>query len=107
MAEVETRQKEIQYSSRTRANTDQFKRAQRIRNTVAALIESLPDGLKDEPSAKLRGSIADRKVYNMVHLIYRAKNYEGKTMSSRARAWRLIGAPGTTTRCGRYAIPTS
>ena len=38
MAEVETRQKEIQYSSRTRANTDQFKRAQRIRNTVAALL---------------------------------------------------------------------
>src|SRR5260221_619594 len=79
LAEVETRQKEIQYSSRTRANTDQFKRAQRIRNTVAALIESLPDGLKDEPSAKLLGSIADRKVYNMVHLIYRAKNYEGNS----------------------------
>ncbi|HEY3642452.1 MAG TPA: patatin-like phospholipase family protein, partial [Xanthobacteraceae bacterium] len=79
MAEVETRQKEIQYSSRTRANTDQFKRAQRIRNTVAALLESLPDDLKDEPSAKLLGSIADRKVYNMVHLIYRAKNYEGNS----------------------------
>jgi len=41
--------------------------AQRIRNTVAALIESLPDDLKDEPRAKLLGSIADRKVYNMVH----------------------------------------
>ena len=79
MAEVETRQKEIQYSSRTRANTDQFKRAQRIRNTVAALLESLPDNLKDEPNAKLLGSIAGRKVYNMVHLIYRAKNYEGNS----------------------------
>src|SRR5712675_871085 len=79
IAEVETRQKEIQYSSRTRANTDQFKRAQRIRNTVAAMLESLPDGLKDDPSAKLLGSIADRKVYNMVHLIYRAKNYEGNS----------------------------
>src|SRR6202043_2703355 len=30
-----------------------------------------------------------------------------KIMSSRARAWRLIGAPVTTTRCGRYAIPRS
>jgi NTE family protein len=79
MAEVETRQKEIHYSSRTRANTDQFKRAQRIRNTVAALLESLPDNLKDEPNAKLLGSIADRKVYNMVHLIYRAKHYEGNS----------------------------
>jgi NTE family protein len=79
MAEVETRQKEIQYSSRTRANADQFKRAQRIRNTVAALLESLPDDLKDEPNAKLLRSIADRKVYNMVHLIYRAKAYEGNS----------------------------
>jgi NTE family protein len=79
LAEVQTRQKEIQYSSRTRANTDQFKRAQRIRNTVAALLESLPDDLKDEPNAKLLGSIADRKVYNMVHLIYRATNYEGNS----------------------------
>jgi CBS domain-containing protein len=51
----------------------------RIRNTVAALLESLPDDLKGEPSAKLLGSLADRKVYNMVHLIYRAKNYEGNS----------------------------
>jgi NTE family protein len=79
LAEVQTRQKEIQYSSRTRANADQFKRAQRIRNTVAALLESLPDDLKDEPNAKLLRSIADRKVYNMVHLIYRAKAYEGNS----------------------------
>jgi NTE family protein len=79
LAEVQTRQKEIQYSSRTRANADQFKRAQRIRNTVAALLESLPDDLKDEPNAKLLRSIAERKVYNMVHLIYRAKAYEGNS----------------------------
>jgi len=77
--EVQTRQKEIQYSSRTRANTDQFKRAQRIRNIVAALLESLPDDLKEESNAKLLRSIADRKVYNMVHLIYRAKTYEGNS----------------------------
>jgi hypothetical protein len=40
-----------------------------LRNAVAALLESLPDDLKDEHGAKLLGSIADRKVYNMVHLI--------------------------------------
>jgi NTE family protein len=27
--------------------------------------------------AKLLSTAADRKVYNIVHLIYRAKNYEG------------------------------
>src|SRR5882672_3294994 len=77
LAEVETRRKEIQYSSRTRANTDHFKYTQRIRNAVASLLESLPDDLKNDSNAKLLGSIADRKVYNIVHLIYRARNYEG------------------------------
>jgi NTE family protein len=77
LAEVETRRKEIQYSSRTRANTDHFKRAQRVRNTVAALLDSLPDDLKNDANAKLLSPIADRKSYNIVHLIYRASNYEG------------------------------
>jgi NTE family protein len=77
LAEVETRRKEIQYSSRTRANTDHFKYTQRIRNAVASLLESIPDDLKSDSNAKLLGSIADRKVYNIVHLIYRARTYEG------------------------------
>jgi nuclear transport factor 2 (NTF2) superfamily protein len=29
------------------------------------------------PGARLLGTVAERKVYNIVHLIYRAKNYEG------------------------------
>jgi len=77
LAEVETRRKEIQYSSRTRANTDHFKNSQRLRNAVATLLESLPDDLKNDPNAKLLGFVADRKVYSIVHLIYRARNYEG------------------------------
>ena len=31
----------------------------------------------DLVEAKLLGTEADRKVYNLVHLIYRAKDYEG------------------------------
>jgi NTE family protein len=77
LAEVETRRKEIQYSSRTRANTDHFKYTQRIRNAAASLLENLPDDLRNDSDAKLLGAIADRKVYNIVHLIYRARNYEG------------------------------
>jgi len=69
----------VYFDSTTHTIRPEHVMAQRIRNTVAALIESLPDDLKDEPRAKLLGSIADRKVYNMVHLIYRAKNYEGNS----------------------------
>ena len=77
LAEVATRQKEIQYSSRTRANTDQFKRLQRMRCVLATLLEKLPDDLKASEEAKMLRSTADHKVYNIVHLIYRSKHYEG------------------------------
>ena len=33
--------------------------------------QALPDDLKNDPNAKLLSSIADRKVYDIVHLIYR------------------------------------
>jgi NTE family protein len=77
MIEVMTREKEIRYSSRTRAGTDQFKRVQNARRAVAGLLEQLPEELRDGPEAKLLDSVASRSVYNIVHLIYRAKNYEG------------------------------
>ena len=42
LAEVAMRQKEIQYSSRTRANTDQFKQQQRLRYALASLLSNCP-----------------------------------------------------------------
>jgi NTE family protein len=77
MLEVMTREKEIRYSSRTRAGTDEFKHRQKLRSAVASLIEKLPEDLRNSPEAKLLRTASDRKVYNIVHLIYRAKNYEG------------------------------
>jgi NTE family protein len=77
MLEVITREKEIRYSSRTRASTDQFKHTQRLRIAIAKLIHQLPEALKQSPEAKLLATVADNQVYNIVHLIYRARNYEG------------------------------
>ena len=77
LGDVETRRKEIQYSSRTRANTDNFKYVQRLRNTVAALLDDLPPGMKDHIAVEILRPVAERKAYNIVHLIYRARNYEG------------------------------
>jgi NTE family protein len=79
LAEVATRQKEIQYSSRTRANTDQFKRLQRLRCALATLLERLPEDLKASEEARVLGPFADRKRYSVVHLIYRSKHYEGNS----------------------------
>ena len=75
--EVMTREKEIRYSSRTRAGTDQFRHVQRLRRAAACLLDELPDHLRSSPEAKLLSAAADHKVYNIVQLIYRAKNYEG------------------------------
>jgi NTE family protein len=75
--EVMTREKEIRYSSRTRAGTDQFRHVQRLRRAAAYLLDELPDHLRSSPEAKLLSAAADHKVYNIVQLIYRAKNYEG------------------------------
>ncbi len=77
LAEVSTRQKEIQYSSRTRAGTDSFKNIQRLRRATADLLDKLPEELRRSPEATMLQNAADRKVYNIVHLIYRAKHYEG------------------------------
>jgi NTE family protein len=77
LAEVSTRKQEIQYSSRTRAGTDTFKYAERLRRAMADLLEKLPAPLQNGPEAQLLRPAADHKVYNIVQLIYHAKNYEG------------------------------
>ena len=75
--EVMAREMEIRYSSRTRAETDRFRYLQRLRCAIAGLLEQLPDNLRNSPEARLLSTVADRKAYNVVHLIYRARSYEG------------------------------
>jgi NTE family protein len=77
LAEAQVRQKEIQFSSRTRAATQHYKRAQKLRLAVADLIRQLPEEARDTPDVKMLEQEADDKVCNIVHLIYRAKSYQG------------------------------
>jgi NTE family protein len=77
LGEAEVRLKEIQFSSRTRAATDQYKRAQKLRIAVANLLKDISSELRDHPEVQMLAAEADEKVCNIVHLIYNAKNYEG------------------------------
>jgi len=77
MAHVNTRQKEIIYSSRTRAASTHFTDMQAVRNSVAELLKKLPAELVDEPEIAVLRQFSERKVWNLIQLIYRAKNYEG------------------------------
>jgi NTE family protein len=77
LPEVATRHKEIQFSSRTRASTAQFKNVHRVQRALAALLRRLPADLEENDDLNILKSVASDKVYNIVHLIYRARNYEG------------------------------
>jgi NTE family protein len=77
LAEVATRHKEIQFSSRTRASTGQFKNVHRVQRALDALLRRLPPDFEENDDLKILKSVASDKVYNIIHLIYRAQNYEG------------------------------
>ena len=76
---VGVRMKEVQYSSRTRAATDEFKERQKLRAAFYALHQQLPDALKETPEAKLLLDASDPAVYNIVQLVYRSPTYEGES----------------------------
>jgi NTE family protein len=77
IAEVSVRLKEIQYSSRTRAATDGFRTAQKLRRAISALLDAVPGDAPLPPEVDLLREFSDQKVYNIVQLIYRSKHYEG------------------------------
>lgn len=75
--EVESRIKDIRYSSRTRLATDQYRRAQKLRVALAEVLQHLPEKHRGSAGAELLASEADDKVCNIVQLIYRTRTYEG------------------------------
>jgi NTE family protein len=77
LMEVSSRQKDIQYSSRTRAITDQVLRIQKMRQALQRTLERLPDGAKKDQEIRDIMDLARPRSYNIVHLIYQSKNYEG------------------------------
>ncbi|HKY95726.1 MAG TPA: DUF3734 domain-containing protein, partial [Kiloniellales bacterium] len=77
IVEASVREKEIRYSSRTRAATDQFRVHQKLRRAVAHLTAKMPAELRSNEDWALVASVGDEKVYNIIELIYHARSYEG------------------------------
>ena len=76
MAEVQARQKDIMYSSRTRNNTDTFRRMHNMRLKLhKALLRVPPEALTDDDRAFLT-AMEDVPQINIVQLIYQQKIYE-------------------------------
>lgn len=76
MSEVWSRQKDIQYSSRTRQVTDVYLQRRREHEAMRALLDALPAELLATPQAQRVAGIIDEGAVNIVHLIYRARAWE-------------------------------
>jgi NTE family protein len=77
LTDAAVREKDIRFSSRARAATDQYKKQQRLRIAFAKLLKELPDELRNRPEVKELAAEADDKICNIVQLIYHCKSYEG------------------------------
>jgi len=73
--DVQSREKEIRYSSRTRLNTDYFKLIQSMRRAVRRLDGILPDEIKGGFDWKLLSTFSCNAAITIVHLIHRRAVY--------------------------------
>jgi NTE family protein len=89
LPEVMTRQKEIQYASRTRAFTDYLKEVYEERAAIADLMRHLPPELRDLPCAQFLQDRADPLAHNIVHLIHRPHKHEGQAKDYEFSRWSM------------------
>jgi len=76
LGEVAARQKDIQYSSRTRFNTDKAAEIQADKRAIHNLIAKLPASLKNDPDVKRLAEASRAPHIDIVHMIYRERPYE-------------------------------
>ena len=76
LGEVLVRQKDIQYSSRTRYNTDMAAKVQNARQTVRELLQALPESVRSNRRVRELEEWLRMPPVDIVHLIYRQKAYE-------------------------------
>jgi NTE family protein len=79
LLEAAEREKDIRFSSRTRMNTDVYKRLQDARAALQKLIERLPPDFESGEDLELLRAISQESSIAVVQLIYRAKLYEGSS----------------------------
>ena len=77
--EIAEREKDIRYSSRTRAGTNDARLKQELRTRLFAFLDLLPAELRDDPNAKRLHDFACPKAVDIVHLIYRPPTPQGST----------------------------
>lgn len=74
------RHKDILYSSRTRHNTDMFRRNHHMRLALRDALLRVPAELRTPSDAEFLAGIEDVAQVNIVHMVYQKKAYEGQSL---------------------------
>ncbi|MGC0151438.1 patatin-like phospholipase family protein [Chromobacterium vaccinii] len=77
LSRVALRQKDIQFSSRTRMITDYMRETQQFRLLLREALELVPEAARDSPAYRRAAEQACDRLFNVVHLIYQDKPCEG------------------------------
>ena len=77
--QVNEREKDIRFSSRTRLNTTNELDFQVIAQAAKRLFDKLPTDLRSDPDAIALASMRSETAVDVVHLIYRSKHYENQS----------------------------
>ena len=76
MGDVLARQKDIQYSSRTRLVTDLYMQRYKQNLLVKRLLDKMPESDLTDEEVALKTELAEQPGINLLHLIYRQAAYE-------------------------------
>jgi len=77
LEEVNEREKDIRFSSRTRAITEMFRTMHDVRHNINSLWDRLPEDLRNTPEAKFLYNFGCVTTMDIVQLIYRPTDPEG------------------------------
>jgi NTE family protein len=75
--DVMARHKDIMYSSRTRYNTDTYRRIHVWKTRLHQALAKVPEDALTDEQRRLRDELADLPEITILHLIYQQKAYEG------------------------------
>jgi NTE family protein len=110
--EVNEREKDIRYSSKTRAVTDLFHTIHDVRHNINSLWDQLPENLRDTPEAKFLYNFGCVTTMDIVELIYRpsdpqgpAKDYEFSRATMRRRWEQGLSDTQTTLLASPWLAP--
>ena len=77
LLEVDEREKDIRYSSRTRLNTTANVRLHQAKTALQMLINTLPPEVREREEVAALAALAKENAVTIVQLIYRKRPYEG------------------------------